>query len=130
MIEQLMTEVARERAAFLRDAAYIQENVKDSDIKEAVFQYECAESGLFLESEQVTAEMKKNIEEALNKVKVDKDEVDAEIDRIVTSEKDDLSLDDVMGVDSNMTQDAERLLDDVADLAMDNDIDSPVEPYQ
>lgn len=120
MFTDAITSIARERAAFLRDVEYIKENVEDSKIQDSILIYENAgESGICLESDIVSPELKEEIKEAIEQIPNDTSDADAEIQRIVESDKDSLSLDEVMGLTTEPSTEAEQLLDDVADLTVD-----------
>lgn len=122
MFTDAMRSIAEERASFMRDAEYILESTKDAAIQESILIYENAgESGVCLESDIVSPEMKKEIKEAIEQIPDDTTDAEEEINRIVTSDKDQLSLDEVMGITSEPATDAEQLLDAVADLTVDSE---------
>lgn len=122
MFTDAMRSIAEERASFMRDAEYILESTKDAAIQESILIYENAgESGVCLESDIVSPEMKKEIKEAIEQIPVDTTDAEEEINRIVTSDKDQLTLDEVMGITSEPATDAEQLLDAVADLTVDSE---------
>lgn len=122
MFTDAMRSIAEERASFMRDAEYILESTKDAAIQESILIYENAgESGVCLESDIVSPEMKKEIKEAIEQIPDDTTDAEEEIDRIVTSDKDQLTLDEVMGITSEPATDAEQLLDAVADLTVDSE---------
>lgn len=123
MFTDAMRSIAEERASFMRDAEYILESTKDAAIQESILIYENAgESGVCLESDIVSPEMKKEIKEAIEQIPVDTTDAEEEINRIVTSDKDQLTLDEVMGITSEPATDAEQLLDAVADLTVDSEV--------
>ena len=122
MFTDAMRSIAEERASFMRDAEYILESTKDAAIQESILIYENAgESGVCLESDIVSPEMKKEIKEAIEQIPNDTTDAEEEISRIVTSDKDQLTLDEVMGITSEPATDAEQLLDAVADLTVDSE---------
>ena len=123
MFTDAMRSIAEERASFMRDAEYILESTKDAAIQESILIYENAgESGVCLESDIVSPEMKKEIKEAIEQIPDDTTDAEEEINRIVTSDKDQLTLDEVMGITSEPATDAEQLLDAVADLTVDSEV--------
>lgn len=123
MFTDAMRSIAEERASFMRDAEYILESTKDAAIQESILIYENAgESGVCLESDIVSPEMKKEIKEAIEQIPDDTTDAEEEINRIVTSDKDQLTLDEVMGITSEPATDAEQLLDAVADLTVNSEV--------
>lgn len=122
MFTDAMRSIAEERASFVRDAEYIIESTKDAALQESILIYENAgESGLCLESDIVSPELKKEINEAIEQIPDDNSDAEEEIKRIVSSDKDQLSLDEVMGITTEPATDAEQLLDAVADLTVDSE---------
>ena len=122
MFADAMRSIAEERASFMRDAEYIVESTKDAPMQESILIYENAgESGLCLESDIVSPELKNEIKEAIEQIPDDDTDAKEEISRIVSSDKDQLSLDEVMGLTTEPASDAEQLLDAVADLTVDSE---------
>lgn len=125
MFTDAMTNIARERASFLRDAEYIKENVNDSELQESILIYENGgDNGICLESDITSPEEKKELKEAIEQIPNDTTDTQKEIDRIVLSDKDSLTLDEVMGITQEPATDAEQLLDAVAELTTDTDTDA------
>lgn len=122
MFTDAMRSIAEERASFMRDVEYIKESTNDAQMQESILIYENAgESGLCLESDIVSPELKEEIKEAVEQIPNDTKDAEEEIDRIIRSDKDQLSLDEVMGITSEPATDAEQLLDAVADLTVDSE---------
>ena len=123
MFTDAMTSIARERAAFLRDAEYMKESVEDARMQESILIYENGgENGLCLESDITSPEEKKEIKEAIEQIPIDTTDAEEEINRIVTSDKDSLTLDEVMGITQEPASDAAQLLDAVAELTVDSEV--------
>lgn len=123
MFTDMITNIAMERAAFMRDAEYIMENVADAETQDSILMYECGgESGICLESDIISSEEKEEINQALDQMPDNSTDAEEEIQRIVTSDKDALSLDEVMGITAEPASDAEQLLDAVADLTVNSEV--------
>lgn len=118
MMTEIAQELARQRAEMVRDAEYICENVNDSDTQERILQYESAENGLFLESDIIPLDLKKEIHEAIERIPDNDDQKKEEIDRILSSEKDTMSLDEVMGIQIDPMEDIAPMVDAAAELAV------------
>ena len=122
MFTDALKSMAYERASFARDAEYIIESTKDAALQESILLYENAgESGLCFESDIISPEFKEEIKEAIEQIPDDHSDADDEIERIVSSDKEKLSLDEVMGITNEPPTDAEQLLDAVAELTVDSD---------
>ena len=111
--------IAVERAEMMRDIEYMRESTADSVMQETILMYESAQDGLYLESDIIPADERKERRETIERIPDDDKESKDEIERIITSQKEVMNLDEVMGLDSDPIEDAEKLLDDVADLSAD-----------
>ena len=102
MFSGILSNVARERASMLRDAEYISENVKDSQLQEAILIYEtCDKTGkLCTEDNIISPEERKEIKEAIEKIPPTSDS-EQEIDRILSKEGGSIGIDDIMGIETD-----------------------------
>ena len=101
MLSEAISDVARSRAAFARDMLYMTESAKDAQISEAMLVMDSVGiTDTYMESDIMGSDEVKEISAALDKVSKEDCEKDkeAEIDRIVSSEKPLLSIDEVMGL--------------------------------
>ena len=122
MFSAAIRDIATERASMMRDVEYIRENVEDSAMQETILLYECSGGEPCLESDIISREEKKEICEAIENIPDGSDE-EEEIERILSSEKEALTLDEVMGITKDPSSDAEELLDAVADVASMTDVE-------
>lgn len=95
------TDIARERASMLRDIEYIREDVKDSALQESILIYENCNKGrgIYTEEDIVSPEEDKLIDGAIAEIPDGDTDADEEIDRIVNSENDAMTIDQMMGID-------------------------------
>lgn len=106
MFSGILANVARERAAILRDIAYITENVRDSEIQEALLVYEtCDKTGkLCTEDNIIPPEEREEIKEAIKQILPSSDS-EEEIDRILSKDGGSIGIDDIMGIEHDVTDD-------------------------
>ena len=114
MFSGILSNVARERASMLRDAEYISENVKDSQLQEAILIYEtCDKTGkLCTEDNIISPEERKEIKEAIEKIPPTSDS-EQEIDRILSKEGS-LGIDDIMGIEHDNTDESEAIFANIS----------------
>ena len=128
MFTQAMNQIARERAIFARDMEYIRESVEDSSVQEEFLKYENGEynyenGDVFTESE--LDEVKDIIEE----IPYNRDEENEEIDRIVNSPNDQITIDEVMGIPSHSPEDMDELIDAAAEITSNPDYSEDPDEY-
>lgn len=102
MFSGILANVAREQASILRDAEYITENFRDSQIQEAILIYEtCDKTGkLCTEDNIIPPEEREEIKEAIMKIPPSFDS-EQEIDRILSKEGGSIGIDDIMGIETD-----------------------------
>ena len=102
MFSGILANVAREQASILRDAEYITENFKDSQIQEAILIYEtCDKTGkLCTEDNIIPPEEREENKEAIMKIPPSFDS-EQEIDRILSKEGGSIGIDDIMGIETD-----------------------------
>ena len=102
MFSGILANVAREQASILRDAEYITENFRDSQIQEAILIYEtCDKTGkLCTEDNIVPPEEREEIKEAIMKNAPSFDS-EQELDRILSKEGGSIGIDDIMGIETD-----------------------------
>ena len=121
MLSEAISDVARSRAAFARDLAYMTESAKDAQVSEAMLVMDtvgCTDA--YLESDIMGSEEVAEISAALDKVSKEDCEKDkeAEVDRIVNSDKPLLSIDEVMGLADSVGDDNSELTDEEIDAIL------------
>ena len=116
MFGDILDNITRRRASISRDAEYISENVRDSDLQEAVLEYESVQDGLYLESEVMPAELRKEIRATIEQIPDNAADEQAEIDRIVSSNDEMMNLDAVMGIKSDADAEMAPMIDAVGEL--------------
>ena len=99
MFSGIKSNIAQERASLVRDMEFIRQNVKDAQIQETMLICEACGGGgkLYTETDLVSREEEKEICNAITRIPGD-DTSSEEINRILTSNKPELSLDEVMGI--------------------------------
>ena len=114
MFSGILANVAREQASILRDAEYITENFRDSQIQEAILIYEtCDKTGkLCTEDNIISPEERKEIKEAIEKIPPTSDS-EQEIDRILSKEGS-LGIDDIMGIEHDNTDESEAIFANIS----------------
>ena len=114
MFSSILANVAREQASILRDAEYITENFRDSQIQEAILIYEtCDKTGkLCTEDNIISPEERKEIKEAIEKIPPTSDS-EQEIDRILSKEGS-LGIDDIMGIEHDNTDESEAIFANIS----------------
>lgn len=116
MFGDILDNITRRRASISRDAEYISENVRDSDLQEAVLEYESVQDGLYLESEVMPVELRKEIRATIEQIPDNAADEQAEIDRIVSSNDEMMNLDAVMGIKSDADAEMAPMIDAVGEL--------------
>ena len=126
MLSEAISDVARSRAAFARDMLYMTESAKDAQISEAMLVMDSVGiTDTYLESDIMGSDEVKEISAALDKVSKEDCEKDkeAEVDRIVSSEKPLLSIDEVMGLADSVDTTNPELTDAEIDELLADDYD-------
>lgn len=126
MLSEAISDVARSRAAFARDMLYMTESAKDAQISEAMLVMDSVGiTDTYLESDIMGSDEVAEISAALDKVSKEDCEKDkeAEIDRIVSSEKPLLSIDEVMGLADSVDTTNTELTDTEIDELLADDYD-------
>ena len=121
MLSEAISDVARSRAAFARDLAYMTESAKDAQVSEAMLVMDSVGlTDTYMESDIMGSEEVKEISAALDKVSKEDCEKDkeAEIDRIVNSDKSLLSIDEVMGLADSVSNDDSELTEEEIDAIL------------
>ena len=121
MLSEMMTDVARSRAAFARDMLYMTESAKDAQISEAMLVMDTVGiTDAYMESDIMGSEEVKEISAALDKVSKEDCEKDkeTEIDCIVNSDKPLLSIDEVMGLADSVGEDNSELTSEEIDAIL------------
>ena len=116
MFGDILDNITRRRASISRGAEYISENVRDSDLQEAVLEYESVQDGLYLESEVMPVELRKEIRATIEQIPDNAADEQAEIDRIVSSNDEMMNLDAVMGIKSDADAEMAPMIDAVGEL--------------
>ena len=121
MLSEMMTDVARSRAAFARDILYMTESAKDAHVSEAMLVMDTVGlTDTYMESDIMGSDEVDEISKALDKVSKEDCEKDkeAEVDRIVNSDKPLLSIDEVMGLADSVDADDSDLTDEEIDAIL------------
>ena len=108
MFSSAYEKVAYEQASIARDIEYMRENVLDTPVTDAVARLD--------EDYDITFEDAEMIAEALNDPRLESDS-DEEVKRILDAETDTLSLDDIIGIDTDEGEDFSGIADAMSDLS-------------
>lgn len=101
MFTETLGKIARDRASYMRDLEYMKENVEDSEIMERVTVCEnCNENGICYESDIMDAEESKELNRVIEEMH-DESFIEEEIERIVESDSDNITLESAMGLEDN-----------------------------
>lgn len=126
MLSEAISDVARSRAAFARDILYMTESAKDAHVSEAMLVMDTVGlTDTYMESDIMGSDEVKEISAALDKVSKEDCEADkeAEVDRIVNSDKTLLSIDEVMGLADSVDNTNTELTDAEIDELLADDYD-------
>ena len=126
MFSEAISEVARSRAAFARDILYMTESAKDAHVSEAMLVMDTVGlTDTYMESAIMGSDEVEEISDALDKVSKEDCEKDkeAEVDRIVNSDKPLLSIDEVMGLADSVDTTNTELTDAEIDELLADDYD-------
>lgn len=106
MFSGTLANVAIERASMLRDMEYIKEETKDAQLQEAVLLYDTCDKDhkLVTENNIISPEEKEEIKRAIAQISNDSDSAE-EISRIMSTEAPGVGINDIMGIQSEVTDD-------------------------
>lgn len=106
MFSGTLANVAIERASMLRDMEYIKEETKDAQLQEAVLLYDTCDKDhkLVIENNIISPEEKEEIKRAIAQIPNDSDSAE-EISRIMSTEAPGVGINDIMGIQSEVTDD-------------------------
>lgn len=106
MFSGTLANVAIERASMLRDMEYIKEETKDAQLQEAVLLYDTCDKDhkLVTENNIISPEEKEEIKRAIAQIPNDSDSAE-EISRIMSTEAPGVGINDIMGIQSEVTDD-------------------------
>ena len=106
MFSGTLANVAIERASMLRDMEYIKEETKDAQLQEAVLLYDTCDKDhkLVTENNIISPAEKEEIKRAIAQIPNDSDSAE-EISRIMSTEAPGVGINDIMGIQSEVTDD-------------------------
>lgn len=124
MINEPLTDSVYERASLARDMLYMTENAKDMQVSEAMLFLDAIYDGkkCFLESDIVSYAEEVEIEQAIADVDIPNDEINEEIESIITTDKPILTIDEVLGISDNVVEPNSGIsIDEVVDALNDDE---------
>ena len=106
MLNNIIADRIYDRASNARDMLYISENVKDTQVSEALLRLDARDSsnGYFIESDVIPMDEESDIVEAIDQVEISKEEIDDEIENIIDTDKPIITIDEVMGIADNVIE--------------------------
>lgn len=116
MFDTAMRDIAYNRAAFARDMEYMRENTRDAEVQESMLLFESCGEGIRMESDIISKEEAADLKEAIESIPDDSSDKEAEIDRILNTDKERMSIDEVMGIDHDMGDDDGINMDAIAGM--------------
>lgn len=115
LFSDITSSITRERAELMRDLEYIREDVNDTPLQESLLIFESCGNGLQLESDIIPDDEKTEIKECIDNLPDDPEDRETEIERIIQCPNDQISLDEVMGIQSTDDPSPLDILEDCVD---------------
>lgn len=106
MFSGTLANVALERASMLRDMEYITEETRDAKLQEAILLYDTCDKDhkLVTEDNIISPEEREEIKRAIAQIPNDSNSAE-EISRIMSTEAPGVGINDIMGIQSEVTDD-------------------------